>query len=183
MGQWSRLPANPGAQVQALTRGDSTGLGRLSPRPRCRKAVQPKTINQTFHLKREMAKKERKKEMHSYAHMQMNTSPKNKDLRMCTKPPRARLFIWSSLCPQALFIPGVHSLCYLWHFSLFIYFFFSIPSRFLSIQFTGQFCLFILSRSVSCLCACHRKGPTYYPLGFQLSLPNRCLGPQVGPTF
>lgn len=119
------LPADPGTQVQALTRGDSTGLRRLSPRPRCRKAVQPKTINQMCHLKREMVKKkERKKEMHSYTHIQMNNSPKNKDLGMCAKPPWARLFISSSLCPQALLLPGIHSLCYLWHFSLFIYYFF-----------------------------------------------------------
>ena len=183
MGQWSRLPANPGAQVQALTRGDSTGLGRLSPRPRCWKAVQPKTINQTFHLKREMAKKkERKKCTH--------TPTCKWILAQRIKTYGCALSLLGQGClsglpfvPRHCFFPAstVFAISGISPY-LFIYFF-SIPSRFLSIQFTGQFCLFILSRSVSCLCACHRKGPTYYPLGFQQSLPNRCLGPQVGPTF
>ena len=86
------------------------------------------------HLKREMVKKKKKKnkEIHSYARIQMNNSPKNKDLGMCAKPPWARLLTSglpfvpkhvSSRCPQS---------CYLWHFSLFIYLFFSIPSCFLS---------------------------------------------------
>ena len=123
------LPANAGAQVQALTQGDSTCPGSSAPGCDDRSLgdeglMQPKTINQTFKKRNGKKKKKRKKEIHSYARIQMNNSPKNKDLGMCAKPPWARLLTSglpfvpkhvSSQCPQS---------CYLWHFSLFIYLFF-----------------------------------------------------------
>lgn len=85
------------------------------------------------------------------------------------------------LCPRHCFFPRPQSLPPLWHFSLIYLFIFSIPSRFLSIQFTSQFYLFILSRPVSCLCACHRKGPRITRLDSSNCFPTDALVPRSVP--
>ena len=165
------LPANAGAQVQALTQGDSTCPGGSAPGRDDRSLgdeglVQPKAINQTF--KKRNGKK--KKEIHSYACIQMNNSPKNKDLGLCAKPPWARrLTSGLPFVPKHCFFPASTVLLSLAFLLIYLFIFLASHHVFfpISIQFAGQFCLFIISRSLSCLCACHRKGPTYHLLGLQ----------------